>query len=124
MHCEKLGLAVLAGKEQIPGIGPSECTVFGQLRAAAIDIKPIELGRAGALAWRERGVVALEAEERLRQRSQAAKCARAVIWCARSSSNSLYWQEPGILIIGGSARFTAMVISDLLTGRPVDITAT
>lgn len=118
MHGEKFGLAILTGKNEIPGIGPSECTVFGRLQAAAVDIKPIELGRGGAVAWRELGEEALLSEERLRQRSQAAMCARSVIWCARSSSNSIYWQEADILIAGGTARFVAMVLSDLLTKRP------
>ena len=117
MHGEQLGFAVLPGKAEIPGIGPAECTVFGRLQAAAVDIKPIELGRAGALAWREQGEMALEAEDKLRERSKAAMCALAVIWCARSSINSMYWQEPDVLIVGGSARFAAMVISDLLTKR-------
>ena len=111
LHGEKFGLGVSPGVAAIPGIGPIECLVFGNFRSAAVDIKPMDLRVRKGKVLCAAGEEAIFDEARVLRRSLASRCTLPLIWCVGSRRNGAARSKAGVLVVCGSARYLAMVIS-------------
>lgn len=111
LHGEKFGLGVQPGLVALPGIGPSECLVFGSFRSAAVDLNPMDLRVRNGKVFNEAGEEAVLDEARVLRRSLSSRCALPLIWCVASRRNGAARSKAGVLVVCGSARYLAMVIS-------------
>lgn len=111
LHGEKFGLGVMPGVPEMPGIGPVECLVFGGFCSAAVDIKPIELRVRDGKVLNADGDEAHFDEARVLRRSMVSRCTLPLIWCVVSRRNGVARSKSGVMVVCGSARYLAMVIS-------------
>lgn len=111
-HCSQLGLAVVSGIAAISGLGPVDCLVYGGKMSAVVDIKAKDLLVADGRLLYPSGEEAVFDEFRvLHRRSAGQRNSLPVIWCARARKNAMERTSSGVMVVAGSARYLAMMIS-------------
>ena len=111
-HCTQLGMAVVSGIAVINGLGPVDCLVYGGKQSAVVDIKATDLLVADGKLLYLSGEEAVFDEFRVLHRSDAGqRNSLPVIWCARIRKNTMERTSSGVMVVAGSARYLAMMIS-------------
>ena len=112
MHCSQLGMAVVSGIAVVSGLGAIDCLVYGGKQSAVVDIKATDLLVVNGRLLYPSGEEAAFDEFRVLHRSDAGqRNSLPVIWCARTRKNTMERTKSGVMVVAGSARYLAMMLS-------------